>query len=68
VFLAILILVVLTFGALAVAHWYKRRSASGRMGRPFDELAKIQNRVARISSSGVVVFVRLEGDQELFLE
>src|SRR5882762_7574097 len=68
VFLAILILVVLTFGALAVAHWYKRRSASGRMGRPLAELAKVQNRLAKISSSGVVVFDRLEGDHERFLE
>ena len=68
VFLAILILVVLTFGALAVAHWYKRRSASGRMDRPFDESGKVQHRVERISFSAVVGFVGLEGDHERFLE
>lgn len=40
VFLAILILVVVTFGALAIAHWYKRRSASvPEQRRPLTALA-----------------------------
>jgi cytoskeletal protein RodZ len=45
VFLAIVILVVLTFGALAIAHWYKRRSAAAADRRPpFAELVKDQSR------------------------
>lgn len=43
VFLAIVILVVLTFGALAIAHWYKRRSASAQQPRrPNAELARVR--------------------------
>lgn len=41
VFLAIVILVVLTLGALAIAHWYKRRAAAtNAQRRSFAELAK----------------------------
>jgi cytoskeletal protein RodZ len=43
VLLTILILVVLTLGALAIAHWYKRRSAAvTERRRPLVELANNQ--------------------------
>ena len=69
VFLAILILVVLTVGALALAHWYKRRSASGsERRRPLAELAKESSQVsASVVMPRVVIFDRPGGNYEGFL-
>ena len=66
VFLAIVILLVLTSGAWAIAHWYKRRSASAPEQRlPHVELAKDRSQaygglmMARVGACG-----RLGGEYE----
>jgi len=66
VFLAILMLVVLTFGALAIAHWYKRRSAALPLQRqPIAESARKRSEATRtLLLSGVLVCKELGGDYE----
>jgi cytoskeleton protein RodZ len=66
VFLAILILVVVTFGALAIAHWYKRRSAAvPEQRRPRAELVKDRREVhGRLLLPGVIGFDGLGGEYE----
>jgi len=66
VFLAILILVVLTFAALALTHWYKRRSGSASTGRrPLVELAKNSSGYAGVEiTDTAAVFDRLGGNYE----
>ena len=66
VFLAILMLVVLTFGALAIAHWYKRRSASGPEQRqPLAESAKNRSLTHRsLLLPDVIAFDGLGGEYE----
>ncbi len=70
VFLAILILVVVTFGALAIAHWYKRRSASvPEQRRPLVELTKDRRQAHRgLLLPGVIAFDGLGGEYEGTLE
>ena len=69
VFLAIVILVVLTFGALAIAHWYKRRSGSvSERPRPLVELATARSRAYERVCPGLIVFDRLGGDYEGILK
>ena len=69
VFLAIVILIVLTFGALAIAHWYKRRSGSvSERRRPLVELAKARIQAHRSALPGLIAFDGFGGDYEGILE
>lgn len=70
VFLAILILVVLTFAALAIAHWYKRRSASvSELRRPLIELANDRSLAHRsLWLPGVIAYDGFGGEYEGTLE
>src|ERR1700687_3322958 len=70
VFLAILILVVLTFGALAIAHWYKRRSGSvPEQRRPLVELMKDRRQApGGLLPAGIIAFDGLGGEYEGTLE
>jgi cytoskeleton protein RodZ len=66
VFLAIVILVVLTSGAWAIAHWYKRRSASvPEQRRPFVELTGNRSQAYRsLLLPRVIAFEGLGGKYE----
>lgn len=66
VFLAVVILLVLTFGALAIAHWYRRRSASlSEPQRPPVELASEHSAwPGRLLSPRIVAFDELGGAYE----
>lgn len=69
VFLAILILAALTIGALALARWYKRRTASGaERRRPLVELAKDSSQAsASAAMPSFVIYEMPGGNYEAFL-